>query len=316
MTLAACLAFYGMVVAVVAPRFLPRLTAAGTAPRFGVLVWGLAVVNVLVSWIAAAIAVPLSVSEWSGRVTDLLRSCLAALRPLGVYQPWAAALVVGFAVLAVVWLGWLMWRVCSHWARAHYQGLRHARGVRLAGAETPQLGAGTVVFDTTDVAAYCVAGPSRTVVVTRGALETLSPAELAAVLAHEHAHLSGRHHLILTLLGAVRRAFPRVPLFRAAQTEVGRLLELCADDAAVKRHGAVPLVAALAAMTGGAAPQGTLGAAGHSTHARALRLAEPVPRAHRIAHHATLTGTVVTLVLGPSLVLGTMALTICPIVIL
>lgn len=316
MTLAACLAFYGMVVAVVTPRFLPRLTAAGTAPRFGVVVWTLAVASVLVSWIGAAVAVPLSVSEWSGRVTDLLRSCLAALRPLGVYQPWAAVLVVGFAVLAVGWLGWLMWRVSIHWARAHHQGLRHARGVRLAGAEAPQLGAGTVVVDIQDVAAYCVASPSRTVVVTRGALEALSSAELAAVLAHEHAHLSGRHHLILTLLGAVRRAFLRVPLFRAAPTEVGRLLELCADDAAVKRHGAVPLVAALAAMTGGATPQGTLGAAGHSAHARAVRLAEPVPRAHRIAHHAALGGTVATLVLGPSLVLGAMALTICPIVIL
>lgn len=316
MTLAACLAFYGVFTAVVAPRLLARLTAPGTAPRLGIAVWTAAVAGVLASWAGAAVVAVLSASEWSGQVADLVRSCLDALRPWSVHQPLAAALTAVIAVLAAVWLGWSAWRIGSHWIHAHRRGVRHARALRLTGNEVPGLGRGTVVVDTDDVAAYCVAGPLRTVVITSGALGVLTPTELEAVLAHEHAHLTGRHHLLLTILSAVRRAFPGAPLFRAAEAEVSRLLEMCADDVAVKRHGVGPLISALASMTGGPAPAGSLSAAGHSVLARAIRLAEPLPRSRRVVHRAALGGTAATLVMGPGASLAAMALTLCPIVFL
>ncbi|MFC7339902.1 M56 family metallopeptidase [Saccharopolyspora griseoalba] len=313
MTLAACLAFYGFVVAIVAPRLLPQLTAAGANPRLGVAVWTSAVGSVLASWVGAAAVASLSVVEWSGSAAALLHSCLAALRPLGMFQPWVAAAFLALAAVSLAWLMWLGWRIGSHWYRAHRRGLLHARAVRLAGRAAPQLGAGTVVVESEQVTAYCVASRSRTVVVTRGALDRLDPAELEAVLAHEHAHLVGRHHLLLTLLGAVRRAFPGVTLFRTAEEESGRLLEMRADDIAVERHGPVPLVGALATMTEGATPSGALAATGHSVLARALRLAEPPSQAHRATSRAALSGTAAGLLFGPGAALVAMALSVCPV---
>jgi Zn-dependent protease with chaperone function len=311
-TLAACLALYGFVVVIVTPRLLPQLTATGANPRLGVAVWASAVVSVLASWVGAAMVASLSVTEWSGSAAALLHSCLAALRHLGMFQPWVAAAVLVLAVVSLAWLMWLVWRIGSHWYRAHRGGLLHARAVRLAGWAAPQLGAGTVVVESDQVTAYCVASPSRTVVVTRGALDRLDPSELEAVLAHEHAHLVGRHHLLLTLLGAVRRAFPGVTLFRMAEEEAGRLLEMRADDIAVESHGPVPLVAALAAMTEGATPNGALAATGHSVLARALRLAEPSSRVHRAGDRVVLSGTAVGLLFGPGVSLVAMALSFCP----
>ena len=43
-------------------------------------------------------------------------------------------------------------------------------------------------------AAYCVAGRPHAIVVTIAALQSLDRSELAAVLAHEKAHIKGRHH--------------------------------------------------------------------------------------------------------------------------
>ena len=45
-----------------------------------------------------------------------------------------------------------------------------------------------------------------------------------AVLAHEQAHLRGRHHLVLAAGRILRRAFPWVPAFRWAYEEVTRLV--------------------------------------------------------------------------------------------
>lgn len=67
---------------------------------------------------------------------------------------------------------------------------------------------------------------------TTGAIGALDESQLRAVLAHERAHLRGRHHLLVTLAGALSAAFPRVPAFRVAGEQVARLAELSADDAA------------------------------------------------------------------------------------
>ena len=52
-------------------------------------------------------------------------------------------------------------------------------------------------------AAYCVAGRQPTVILTTAAVQALDPGQLDAVLAHERAHLAGRHHRLLALTPAV-----------------------------------------------------------------------------------------------------------------
>lgn len=312
MNLAPCLALYGLLVGVLAPRWLPRLTARGSSPRLAAAVWGLVLTSVLASWVAAAGSVLLSIADWSGPATSLLRSCLAALRILGPAAPWAVgALLIG-ALLAAGGLAPLGWRLARDWAQAHRSGREHARTVRVLGHRAPDLGPATVVVDSPQVAAYCVAGPSRTVVVTQGARDRLTGPELAAVLAHEHAHLAGQHHLLLTLARALRRALPGLPLFAGAETHLARLLEMRADDVAVARHGTRTLIAAMTNLSTTPTPAGSLGMADSALLARVERLAEPPNLAQRRTEQLTLTASGLALILLPAVSSLAMAATVCP----
>ena len=87
--------------------------------------------------------------------------------------------------------------------------------------------------------AYCLPGRVGTIVLTTAALAALDDAELAAVLAHERAHLRGRHHLVLAAASALAQTLPFLPGLCTAQTELARLLEMIADDKAADR-GAGP----------------------------------------------------------------------------
>ena len=85
-------------------------------------------------------------------------------------------------------------------------------------------------------------------VITTGALARLSAKQLEAVLLHERAHMSGRHHLIIALATAIGRTIPRIRLLAYAERETRRLVELIADDAAVAHTGAPTVAAALAVI--------------------------------------------------------------------
>ncbi|GAA4687504.1 Peptidase family M48 [Promicromonospora umidemergens] len=81
-----------------------------------------------------------------------------------------------------------------------------------------------------------------------GALDALAPDELAAVLAHEHAHLRQHHHLVTTAMASVSRYLRWVPLVAASEAALGHYLEIAADDAARRRAGTPALAGALLAL--------------------------------------------------------------------
>ena len=72
---------------------------------------------------------------------------------------------------------------------------------------------------------------------TTGALAVLGPEQLTAVLAHERAHLDGRHHLLLTVTRSLATVAPAVPLFIRGTGSVACLAEMRADDVAARRAG-------------------------------------------------------------------------------
>jgi len=120
-------------------------------------------------------------------------------------------------------------------------------------------------------------------VITRPALAALDDAQLAAVLAHEQAHLSGRHHHLLALTGALAKVLPRLMLFTQGSAEIARLAEMCADDVAARRHSGDSVVGALLALALPAAaalgsPAPALGAAGLGVADRVERLLVPPNR--------------------------------------
>ena len=138
---------------------------------------------------------------------------------------------------------------------------------------------GALVVDYPSAAAYCLPGLRSQIVVSVGTLELLGRAELAAVLAHERAHLRERHDLVLLPFTALRRAFPRSATCTDAHRSVALLVEMLADDRALRGCPARELVSALVRF-GTAdtcpAPAGALAAAEGEVAARVSRLLQPV----------------------------------------
>ena len=195
------------------------------------------------------------------------------------------------------------------------QAQRHARTARLVGRPEPDLGA--VLVEHSQPAAYCVAGRHPTVIVTTGALQALAPGQLDAVLAHERAHLTWRHHRLLAMARISRRALPFLPLMRDAEAQVERLVELHADDAATRARDPASLATALVVLAGASAsapapvpavPAPVLASA--ATDAvqrihRLLRPAEPLGRSRRLLLRAA----------AAALVLGPLAMALAPAVL-
>ncbi len=138
---------------------------------------------------------------------------------------------------------------------------------------------GALVVDYPSAAAYCLPGLRSRIVVSVGTLELLGRRELAAVLAHERAHLRERHDLVLLPFTALRRAFPRSATCTHAYRAVALLVEMLADDRALRDRPARELVTALARFgTAGLcpAPDGALAAAEGEVAARVTRLLHPI----------------------------------------
>lgn len=108
---------------------------------------------------------------------------------------------------------------------------------------------------------------------TTGMLRALDPAERDALLAHERAHLAGRHHFFLA--GAELAALCH-PALRSLRAPMGYALERCADEAAAMAVGD-RRVAARAIGRAALAARAAEGAEGRPRVALAAT-AGPVPR--------------------------------------
>ncbi|RAN71207.1 peptidase M48 [Bacillus sp. SRB_336] len=145
----------------------------------------------------------------------------------------------------------------------------------------------TLVINHEAPVAYCLPGGSRSVtVLSDGLLTLLSPEELRAVLLHEQTHLAQRHHLLLWAFAAWRSALPWLPTSRLAQRAVSSLIEIMADDVALRSVGKSTLVTAIALVASGPArlPAASLVDAAaqqidtpETTSARLGRLLTPAP---------------------------------------
>ena len=140
-----------------------------------------------------------------------------------------ACLAAGLALLAS--LCWVLIAVSA----AALQARRRQRALLALLAHGDPKVPGALVVDYPTAAAYCLPGlRSRIVVLSVGTLELLGRGELAAVLAHERAHLRERHDLVLLPFTALRRAFPRSAMCAEAHRAVALLVEMLADDRALR----------------------------------------------------------------------------------
>ncbi len=137
---------------------------------------------------------------------------------------------------------------------------------------------GAAVLDHPMPVAYCLPGLRSRLVISRGVLDVLTPSQLDAVLAHERAHLAERHDLVVLPFVAWGATVPLplrswLPGVLRSQLAVAELIEMRADDVAVRQCGAQHLAAALRAVAGIGSypPVETAGTIRDSTHFRAHR---------------------------------------------
>jgi bla regulator protein blaR1 len=198
------------------------------------------------------------------------------------------ALILGLRLLAlaagVVLLLLLCWILVAAFAAVIRARRRQRMLLSLLAHGDPKV-PGALVVDHPSATAYCVPGLRSKIVISAGALALLDQAELAAVLAHERAHLRERHDLVLLPFTALLRAFRWSAVAREAHAAVALLVEMLADDRALRHRPAREPATALlrvGAAGGVQAPNGALPAADWAADgqvaARVSRLLRPAPR--------------------------------------
>ena len=235
------------------PALLARASWPLRAPRAAVVLWQAVALAAVLSAFSAGLSV----------VALLLKRGVSALGwPLWLAGAtvFAGTLLIGVRlVVAVVAVA-----IGTRRRRA-----RHRMVVDLVGACRHD---DVRVLGVPEPMAYCLPGMRSRVVVSEGALQVLTTPEIEAILHHERAHLRARHDLVLEAFIAAHTAFPKFVRSASALSAVRLLVELLADDSAVRVAGPRPLARALVACAAAPTPAGALAAGGPTTVIRVQRL--------------------------------------------
>ncbi|MFI1735035.1 M56 family metallopeptidase [Streptomyces acidicola] len=288
MTTVVALAGYAVLVGVAVPALLSRARWAHRAPALAVAAWQGLMATFVVATTLAVYHLGIAEQHAHNGIVGLLTVCgLVTGAPASGSEPTLAD-VLALAAPAVIVLLPAGWLVRCSW-RAHRARQRHLDLLTLVGEPAPEYGA--TVVDHEVPAVYCLPGRFRRVVVTRGALDALSEDQLRAVLEHERAHIQGRHYLLHLVTDAFSRAFPGLPLARHAKEQTALLVEMIADDRALRFHRREVLAAAMCEVAAGRVPQAALGAGGTGALIRLRRVLTPQPRPRRATRLGILAAT-------------------------
>jgi Zn-dependent protease with chaperone function len=296
-TIAAVLLGYAACVGTLGARVLGRAGWTARAPLLGIVTYLAAGWSVLAALGLAGLTLAVHATALGGGLSHLIGACVLRLRAMYATPGGAAIAGLGLILAGAVAARTAL-TAASHLRTTGRQALRHAQTARLVGHPEPALGA--VLVEHPEPAAYCVSGRHPMVIVTTGALRALDAAQLDAVLAHERAHLAGRHHRLLAMARIAGQVLPFLPLMRDADAQVARLVELHADDAATRASDPRSLATALVVLATGASPEPALAAAATDAVQRIHRLFGPAEQLGRV-HRQLLRATAAALALAPVL---------------
>lgn len=252
------------------PALLARASWTLRAPRASVVLWQSVALAAVLSAFSAGLAFAMQLFSPGpdGRPTAGASAHIARLGwPMWLCAATvlAATMFIGIRLVVAV----MAVAIGTRRRRAH-----HRMMVDLLGDRRHERGR-VRVLNVAEPLAYCLPGMRSRVVLSQGTLAALSGPELTAILRHERAHLRARHDLVLEAFTAVHTAFPRFVRSASALSAVRLLVELLADDAAVRTTGARPLARALVTCACGPTPAGALAAGGPTTVTRIRRLSGP-----------------------------------------
>lgn len=272
------LAGLAVVLAGIAPRAMAQLVAFRRAPRPALVAWqAVSLSAVLAALLAAPAALGYLNNTTYGWFACSSQNGCASTMWWMENRRW---IVLGItAAVTLLVLGRLLLSGHRIGTRLRAARARHRELVDvLAEPDDGGRADGIRVLDHATPTAYCLPGRRSRVVLTQGALAALPDDELDAVLAHERAHLRGRHDLLIEYFTVLHHSVPGPVRSPEALREVRLLVEALADRAAVRQSGPVTTARALMTLAQGQAPEAGLGAGGDGTTAARMRLlaADPV----------------------------------------
>ncbi|NUL44905.1 M56 family metallopeptidase [Cellulosimicrobium funkei] len=173
--------------------------------------------------------------------------------PLLAHDPWLPTRIAA-ATLALMLFAHLVLTLAVTAVKTVANRRRHRQMVELLAAPPSERshlaesisGPPTRVLPHDVPLAYCLPGLTGSLtVLSRGLLDQLTEPEVAAVVAHERAHLRQRHDLLRLAFEAWHRAVAWLPTTAIAQRAVAGLTEMMADDAALATHDRRDLMRAI-----------------------------------------------------------------------
>ncbi|WP_022880768.1 M56 family metallopeptidase [Gryllotalpicola ginsengisoli] len=187
---------------------------------------GLGAVAVLLAW---PVPIALARARWTLRRPVIAMVCWQGIAVAGGFSMIGAlwSLSRGAAVLLALHLLLNLGLTAVGTSR---QRRRHRQLVELLSSPMPDR-PNTRLIENEAPVAYCLPGAPRSVtVLSDGLVRLLSDDELAAVVAHERAHVTQHHHVVLMAFKAWHTALPWFPIASRAEEAVALLVELLADD--------------------------------------------------------------------------------------
>ncbi|WP_010204772.1 M56 family metallopeptidase [Salinibacterium sp. PAMC 21357] len=247
------LGFIALVLAWPVPALLPGAKWAYRRPTLGLLVWQLVALIGGTSMIGSLILLGASTfaDDLSDAANGMWRFVTHNELPDGS-SVWSLLALSGALFLtAHLLLNLLVTVVYAERERA-----RHSQLITLL-SEPMSDRPGTRLIDTPAPVAYCLPGALKSItVLTAGLIALLDEEELRAVIEHERAHVRLRHDIVLIFFTAWKVSLPWLPTARNASREVALLLEMHADDNALRHVGRGSLARAITVVAeGGALPK-------------------------------------------------------------
>ncbi|MFF0131742.1 M56 family metallopeptidase [Streptomyces mirabilis] len=280
---------YTAAVGFVAPHLLVRAGWPHRAPALAVAVWHALVVSFSIGAALAAYNLAMPAQHLHAGLLGFLHSCglqVGTGAAAGEPAPHSADRLA-FVLPAALGIT-LVASFTFHVVRACRARARHREAVDLVGHRSARLRATILPYSIP--AAYCLPGRRPRIVISDAAVRELTSEQLDAVLEHEQGHIAGRHHLALAAAEAFHSVFRRLPLARHAREQTALLLEMVADDRALRSHSSEALATAMYEMAAARTPKGAFAAGSHTVLIRLERVLGP-----RRAPHPAFWGSVAAL---------------------
>ena len=223
-----------------APIILMRTRWCDVSPRVGIILWyGCGILGwcSVLTFGAALMTLPMAGSLFRN-VSSVFMGLVSGrqVEDLGLFE--AVGLTIVFDVLTMVLGGWTVG--CLNLKRRQ---MRHCEMLDLLSDFDDTLGA--AVIDHPRPLAYYAAGRGGRVVLSRGTFGVVPQQELRAILEHERGHQTGRHDLWALPLASASAFLTFIPYSRLAPQAIRCLLEMAADDVAMRSVGRTVLLSAL-----------------------------------------------------------------------